>query len=77
MALLRIFRKFKDNFPDTDPWVVHVKPMLEQKDKLSFVNATLSLTLGIINLRRSEAWSQTLPEVIEILNNLIIHNRCP
>ena len=77
LALLRIFRKFKDNFPNTDNWAKYVVPMLEEEHKLSFINSTLSLVLGIINLRPSQQWEEVIPPIVKILENLVVSDICP
>lgn len=77
LTLLRIFRKFKNNFPSTDDWGTHIVPMLGEKDKLSFINCTLSLVQGVISLRPSPNWEIVIAPIVSILESLVIDNICP
>lgn len=76
LCLLRIFRKFKDNFPSTDAWAEDVSVLLEKSDNLSFTNCVLTFIHGIISLNSAKSWDICLPKIVKTMNALVVRNVC-
>ena len=76
LALLRIFRKFKDNFPNTDTWADDVNALLDKTENLSFTHCVLTFIHGIVSLNPAKSWDVCLPKIVRNMNALVVKNVC-
>jgi len=77
LCLLRIFRKFKDYFPNTDDYAAEVNVLLDQVDNLTFTHSLFTFIHGIISHNPSKSWDICLPKIVRSLNALVVRNVCP
>ncbi len=79
LTLLRIFRKYKDNFEhNIKNWIKPLNLMLEKyATDLSVVLAVLTLVEGIIAIRYTKHWDVIGMNVLKILYNLVVSENCP
>lgn len=77
LALLRIFRKFKNYFPNTDSWAEEVSVLLDTADSQSFTHCLLTFIHGIVSLNPAKSWDVCLPKIVKTMNALVVRNVCP
>lgn len=77
LCLLRIFRKFKDNFPNTDTWAEDINLLLDKNDNLSFTYCVLTFIHGIVSLNPAKTWDVCLPKIVKNMHALVVKNVCP
>ena len=66
LTLLRIFRKYQNNFENTTDMVEPIHIMLQQNEKLGFISSALSFILGIASLKPDTAWDVCVGPVVDV-----------
>ena len=77
LALLRIYRKYKDRFGSTNDMVEPMFTMLQQSDKLGFISSALSFCLGIASLNPDPHWDNCVGPIVGVLHGLVCEQNCP
>jgi len=76
LCLLRIFRKYREQYPNTEGWSKAIYTMLDQKN-LGFLSSTVSLMSGVATLAPNPGFEESVPKLIAILQKLILQRDCP
>lgn len=78
LCLLRIYRKYKESFPNTKAWVQPLNTMIEKfSSSYSVINAVFTVIEGIISVEYSKFWDPIAYNVAKFLSNLIVNENCP
>lgn len=77
LALLRIYRKYKNSFDNVKSWIAPLNMALDKYgNDLSVVNSALSLIEGVVSLSYSKHWDRLGLNIIRILSNLVVGKNC-
>ena len=78
LCLLRIYRKYKESFPNVRAWIQPLNTMIEKfSNSYSVINAILTVIEGIITIEYSKNWDVVAVNVAKYLNNITVNENCP
>ena len=77
IALLRIYRKYKNSFESVKSWISPLTHILTTSSSdLSIMNAALTLIEGVVSLGYSKHWDAIGLPVVKILSTLVVGKEC-
>lgn len=78
LCLLRIYRKYRESFPNVRGWIQPLNAMIEKfASSYSVVNAIFTLVEGIISIEYSKNWDGIAFNVAKFLSSVIVNENCP
>lgn len=78
LCLLRIYRKYRDNFPNVRQWIQPLNAMIERfSTSYSVLNAIFTMIEGILSIEYSKNWDPIAFNVCRVLMGVIVNENCP
>lgn len=78
LCLLRIYRKYKESFPNTRSWIQPLNAMIEKfANSHSVVSSIFTVIEGVLSVEYSKNWDGLAVNVAKYLNSLVVSENCP
>lgn len=78
LCLLRIYRKYREAFPNVRQWIQALNAMIERfSTQYSVLNAIFTLIEGILSIEYSKNWDPIAFNVCKVLQGVIVNENCP
>lgn len=78
LCLLRIYRKYREAFPNVRGWIQPLNAMIERfANSYSVINAIFALIEGILTIEYSKNWDPVAFNVCKVLSGVIVSENCP